>query len=103
MVRESQSTVKSVNPHPMKIDVVKFDGTNNFEIWRCKVKDTLTTSNLEDTLRLKEKPEETSEKDWDKMNRMVCGLIRSCLTQDIKYHVLYETSAKKMWENLEKK
>ena len=58
--------------------------------------DALTSSNLEDTLRLKEKPEETSEKDWDKMNRMTCDLIRSCLTQDIKYHVLYETSTMKM-------
>ena len=64
--------------------------------------DTLT-SNLEDTLRLKEKPAEISEKDWDKMNRMACGLIRSYLTQDIKYHVLYETSAMKMSEILEKK
>ena len=25
------------------------------------------------------------------MNRMVCGLRRSCLTQNIKYHVLFET------------
>ena len=37
------------------------------------------------------------------MNRTGCGLIRSYLTQDIKYHVLYETSAMKMWEILEKK
>jgi len=37
------------------------------------------------------------------MNRTACGLIRSYLTQDIKYHVLYETSAMKMWETLEKK
>jgi len=65
--------------------------------------DALTASNIEDTLRLKEKPEETSEKDWDKMNRTVCGLIRSYLTQDIKYYILYETSAMKMWEILEKK
>ena len=65
--------------------------------------DVLTTSNLENTLRLKEKPEETSEKDWDKMNMIACGLIRSYLTQDIKYHVLYETPAMKMWEILEKK
>ena len=34
---------------------------------------------------------------------MVCSIIRSCLTQDIKYHVLYETSARKIWEILEKK
>ena len=37
------------------------------------------------------------------MNRMVCDLIKSCLIQDIKYHVLYETSARNMWEILEKK
>jgi len=37
------------------------------------------------------------------MNRMTCGLIRSCLTQDIKYHVPHETSARQLWEILEKK
>ena len=58
----------------MKIVVVKFDGTNNFEMWRCEVMDVLTTSNLEDTLQLKEKLKETSENDWDKKNRMTCGL-----------------------------
>ena len=47
--------------------------------------DALTAPNLEDTLRLKEKPKETSEKNWDKMNRTACELIKSCLTQDIKY------------------
>ena len=52
---------------------------------------------------MKEKLKKTSEKDWDKMNRTTCGLIRSCLTQDIKYHVLYETSTRQLWENLEKK
>ena len=72
-------------------------------MYRCEVMDALTTSNLEDMLRLKEKPKETSEKYWTKMNMMVCGLIRFCLTQNIKYHVLYEMSAKKMWEFLEKK
>ena len=97
MAGESQSAVKSLNPHPMKINVVKFDGTNNFEIWRCEVMDALTASDLKDTLRLKERPKETSEKDWDKMNWTACGLIRSCLTQDIKCHVLYETSTMKMW------
>jgi len=65
--------------------------------------DTLTASNLEDFLRLEEKPEETSEKDWDKINRTACGVIKSCLTQDIKYHVITETSARKIWEILESK
>jgi len=37
------------------------------------------------------------------MNRTACSLIRSCLTQDIKYHMSHETSARQLWEILEKK
>ena len=69
----------------------------------CEVRDALTTSNLEDTLRLEKKRASTTEEDWDKMNRTTCGLISSCLTQDIKYHVLHETSVRQLWEILEKK
>ena len=85
MVEDSQLSVKSVSHLPTKIDVVKFDDTNNFEIWRCEVMDALIASNLEDFLCLEEKSEETSEKDWDKMNQMAYDIIRSYLTQDIKY------------------
>ena len=66
-----------MNSYPLKIDVVKFDGKNNFEMWRCEVMDALIVSNFEDTLRLEKKRETTSEEDWDKMNRMACDLIRS--------------------------
>ena len=58
--------------------------------------DALTTSNLEDALCLKEKPKETSKKDWDKINQKVCNDISSCLTENIKHHVMYETSARKI-------
>ena len=58
--------------------------------------DALTTSNLEDTLQLEKKRETTTEEDWEKMNQMACGLIGSYLTQDIKYHVLHETSARQL-------
>ena len=93
MVGDIQSSVKYASHLLTKIEVMKFDGTNNFKIWRCEVMDTLMVSNLEE-------PEDISEKDWEKMNRMACGVIRSYLTQDIKYHVLYETSARKIWEIL---
>ena len=73
MAGDSQSSVKSVIHLPTNIDIVKFDGTNNFDMWRCEVMDVLTTSNLKDSLCLKEKPAETSEKDWDKKNQMTCG------------------------------
>jgi len=98
MAGDSTSTMKIMNPRPLKIDVVKFNNKNNFRMWRCEVMDALTTSNLKDTLRLEKKPEVTSEQDWNKMNRMTCGLIRSYLTKDIKYHVLHKTSARQLWE-----
>ena len=49
MAGDSISTVKSVNPHPLRIDVVKFDGKNNFGMWRCEMMDALTISNLKDS------------------------------------------------------
>ena len=79
MAGDSIYTVKFMNSHPLKIDMVKFDGKNNFGLWRCEVMDALTASNFEDTLWLKKKCETTSEEDWDKMNQMACDLIRSCL------------------------
>jgi len=96
MAGGSTSTVKFMNPYPLKINVVKFDGKNNFRMWRYEVMDALTASNLEETLWLEKNPEATSEEDWDKMNRMACGLIRFYLTQDIKYHVLLETFARQL-------
>ena len=63
MARDSTSTMKTMNPHLLKIDMVKFDDRNNFRMWRREVMDALTTSNLEATLRLEKKPEATSEQD----------------------------------------
>jgi len=37
------------------------------------------------------------------MNQTSCGDIRSCLTQGLKYHVITETFAKRIWEILESK
>ena len=54
-------------------------------------------------LLLQENPSETLEKDWDKMNRTACGVIRSYLTQDIMYHVILKTTAKKIRQILESK
>ena len=68
MAGESTSMEKFMIPHSLRIDVVKFNGMNNFGMWRCEVMDALTTSNLEDTLRLEKKRNSTTEEDWDKMN-----------------------------------
>ena len=68
MAGESTS-VRSMNPHS-RIDVVKFNGTNSFGMWRCEVMDAMTASNLEGILRLEKKRASTTKEDWDKMNRV---------------------------------
>ena len=43
--------VKNIqNVHHMKIGVVKYNGTNNFELWSCEVMNALNVQFLEDTL-----------------------------------------------------
>jgi cell division cycle protein 20 (cofactor of APC complex) len=83
--------------------VVKFDGSNNFGMWQCEVMDALLAQGLEDTVELEAKPANVEEKVWIRKNRLACGVIRSCLTQDIKYNVMKESSAKKIWDTLEGK
>ena len=39
MAEINQFMVKTVNIDQLKIDVVKFDGVNNFSMWRCLVMD----------------------------------------------------------------
>ena len=80
---EEIASVKTMNTHP-RIEVVKFNGTNNFGMWRCEVMDALNASNLEDTLLLEKKKSTTTDEEWAKMNRSACGLIRSCLLIEAK-------------------
>jgi len=51
----SSFVVKNIqNYHHKKIDLVKFDGTNNFGLWRCELLDALNAQNLKDALELQE-------------------------------------------------
>ena len=60
---EESISVRTMNPH-LRIDVVKFNGTNNFGMWRCEVMDALNASNLEDTLLLEKKRSTTTQEEW---------------------------------------
>ena len=63
----------------------------------------LNAQNLENTLKLQEKVDDVQEKDWKKINLTACVIIISCLIQNLKYHVINETSAERIWEILESK
>ena len=68
-----------------KFEVEKFDETNNFGMWQCKVMDVLVQQEL--NIALDDKTAELSDKDWEKINRQACSTIRLYLTKDQKYFV----------------
>ena len=72
---EEIASVRTMNPHPRIDVVVKFNGTNNFGMWRCEVMDALNASNLEDTFLLEKKRSTTTDEEWAKMNRSACGSV----------------------------
>ena len=79
--------------------VEKFDGMKNFNMWQCKIMDALIPQEL--YIALKDKTTEMLEKDWEKINRPVCGTIWLCVAKDQKHFVMRETRAKKLWRKLE--
>ena len=52
-------------------------------------------------IALKDKTTEMLEKDWERINRQVCGTIRLCVTKDQKHFFMRDTRAKKLWRKLE--
>ena len=71
-----------------KLEVEKFDGTNNYSMCQCEVLGVLTQQELD--IALVEKPIDIVEKDRAKINHQACGTIRLCLTKDQKYFIMKE-------------
>ncbi|KAM1838444.1 hypothetical protein ACFX14_020106 [Malus domestica] len=84
-----------------KFEVEKFNGTNNFGMWQCEVKDVLAQQDL--LTALGEKPEAMSKPEWEKLNLWACSSIRLCLAKTQKYFVIRETVASVLWQKLEDK
>ncbi|KAM2738157.1 hypothetical protein EV2_032395 [Malus domestica] len=69
-----------------QFEVEKFDGTNNFGMWQCEVKDVLAQLDLD--LTLEGKLEDMEEVEWNMLNRMACSTISLCLAKPQKYFVM---------------
>ena len=85
-----------------KVDVEKFDGRNNFGLWKSDMKDALYMLDLDQVLK-GTKPDDSSESEWERINIKTCGLIRSCLAKEQRYTFLQETSVYSLWKALENK
>ncbi|KAJ9567411.1 hypothetical protein OSB04_003377 [Centaurea solstitialis] len=94
-----ESYVAKTTVQNAKFEVEKFDGTNNFGMWQCEVKDVLAQQEL--GLALEEKPEEMSAADWNRINKMACSTIRLCLAKQQKFNVMRKHQQKSYGRNEE--
>ena len=74
-----------------KFEVVKFDETGNFGLWQRKVKDLLAQQGMVKAL-YGTKPESMEEADWKELEAKAVAVIRFCLADDVKYHVINNES-----------
>ncbi|KAM2623430.1 hypothetical protein TB2_027936 [Malus domestica] len=102
--RGSASSSSTSNRHPTtttRLEVDKFNGSNNFGMWQCEVMDVLYQQELD--MVLEDKPEDIDDKQWTRINLHACAAIRSFLDKELKYPYMKETSAKELWTKLEEK
>ncbi|CAL8150755.1 unnamed protein product [Prunus armeniaca] len=102
--KESVSSSSAPNRHPIattRLEVDKFNGSDNFGMWQCKVMYVLYQQEL--NMVLEDKPEDIDDKQWIRINLHVCASIRSFLDKELKYPYTKETSAKELWKKLEEK
>ena len=74
---ESRSKTAITNA---KVDVEKFDGRNNFYLWKSDIKDALYMLDLDQVLK-KTKLDDTRESEWERLNMKTYGLICYCLAK----------------------
>ena len=82
-----------------KFEVARFDGIGNFRLWQMRVKNLLAQQGISRTLNEK-KPAKVDDDKWE-IQAQACATISLCLTDQIMYHVMNETSPKKIWDKLE--
>ena len=83
-----------------KFEVARFDGTGNFRLWETRVKDLLVRQGILKTLS-DQKPTKVDDDKWDEMKAQASTTIRMCISDQIMYHVMEETSPKKIWDKLD--
>jgi DNA (cytosine-5)-methyltransferase 1 len=82
--------------------MARFDGTVNFGLWKTRVKDLLTQQGIWRALD-KKKPVKVDDDKWEEMQVQACAMMRLCLADQIMYHVMDESSPKKIWDKLAEK
>nr|CAD1817879.1 unnamed protein product [Ananas comosus var. bracteatus] len=85
-----------------RLEVDKFDGKRNFELWKLKVHDLLVQyGQYKALLRRDKKPEWITDDEWEEMDMKALATIRMCLADEVLFNIIGEKTAFELWVKLE--
>jgi hypothetical protein len=91
-----------VKTESAKFEIEKFNGKNNFEIWKVKMHDFLVQQGVVKALLGKaKKPVTITDEDWDEIDARALSAIRLCLVDDVLFNIVAEKTTVGLWTKLE--
>ncbi|KAK2421738.1 alpha carbonic anhydrase [Trifolium repens] len=84
-----------------KFDIEKFTGSNDFGLWKVKMKAVLVHNNCADALKGAEMPSSLFDAEKAVLNEKAVSCITLCLADKVLREVAKETNAASMWAKLE--
>ena len=85
-----------------KFEIEKFNGKNNFEIWKVKMHDLLVQQGVVKALLGKAKqPASITDEDWDEMDARALSAIPLCLDDDVLFNIITEKTVVNLWSKME--
>jgi hypothetical protein len=85
-----------------KFEIEKFNGKNNFEIWKVKMHDLLVQQGVVKVLLGKaNKPATITYEHWDEIDVRELSAIRLCLDDDVLFNIVVEKTSMGLWMKME--
>ena len=82
-----------------KFEIEKFNGSNNFDLWKVKMRDMLIQQGVAKALVGKaKKPYDMSNEDYNEIDEKTLSVIRLCLVDDVLFNIVFETTAVGLWK-----
>ena len=86
-----------------RFEIEKFNGKNNFKIWKVKMYDLLVQQGVVKVLLGKSKqPYTMTDDEWSDLDERALSGIRLCSADDVLFNIMSEKTAVGLWSKLEK-
>ena len=86
-----------------RFEIEKFNGRNNFEIWKVKMHDLLVQQGVAKALLGKSKqPLVMTDDEWSDIDDKALSGILLCLADDVLFNIVSEKTVAGLWTKLEK-